>query len=611
MATTGKLTEAEQQAGRDALHAAGEPGASWLARQLEGAPEAVAGWSLEQLRPLLRPQLRHPSDSASPPGAALHRRLLRAYRSGDVPPGAHHALGRLLGLLDAPGAADHAARPPRPAGDEHRLESLRLSAAELALGLQTRAEVAEVAHALLCHVPRADDLAVLLTEMVRRAGAAASPVLHELLLRHDTPEPLRPTVRALAGQLRAGGPPERPRSEPCLEPTVARWGFTIESSGGQLHRLAVGDAKGGPRLRVLVVTAAGNGRGALPAALSVEYHPALSRRQLSRLRMRLAGRGGRAEVAALTELRRALLSDIRDLWHRTVTLPVGYYLGRDLLGIRDEHCTLGDVVRPLEVAAELIPGQDPRELARQLIASGRVDRAVEVLQRTLLSCPFDDELHGLLGLALVERGEHERALAALTRAVELKPDHALHHWNRAAVARRQRRAGRAYLALRSYLQRIDGHRHIPGSSVASVDPRPSNSGCAQGEPALGWMHGHPEADADLDSGARRKRARGFVRDYERLVRREFAGARAVHVALGEELFAHAFVELAAGKLTMAAQSFQTVIARVPTHYPSWGNLGAVYLCQGRRNDAEQCLQRALALNPTYETALRALHELRR
>jgi tetratricopeptide (TPR) repeat protein len=74
------------------------------------------------------------------------------------------------------------------------------------------------------------------------------------------------------------------------------------------------------------------------------------------------------------------------------------------------------------------------------------------------------------------------------------------------------------------------------------------------------------------------------------------------VLRGEELFARAYAALSEGRHAEAATGFEDVLALVPRHYPSWGNLGAAYLALERVTEARRCLERALELNPEYAIA---------
>jgi len=60
--------------------------------------------------------------------------------------------------------------------------------------------------------------------------------------------------------------------------------------------------------------------------------------------------------------------------------------------------------------------------ARDLVGSGQVEAALGALEEAVKVDPFSAEAHWLLGKALRVRGEAFRAMTALERAVELRPD---------------------------------------------------------------------------------------------------------------------------------------------------------------------------------------------
>ena len=85
------------------------------------------------------------------------------------------------------------------------------------------------------------------------------------------------------------------------------------------------------------------------------------------------------------------------------------------------------------------------------------------------------------------------------------------------------------------------------------------------------------ADDAEGAAERRDEAKSFVRAYERMLRGSHPGVPLRDVLRGEELFARAYAALSEGRHAEAAQGFENVLALVPRHYPSWGNLGAAYL----------------------------------
>jgi tetratricopeptide (TPR) repeat protein len=164
---------------------------------------------------------------------------------------------------------------------------------------------------------------------------------------------------------------------------------------------------------------------------------------------------------------------------------------------------------------------------------------------------------------LLELKETDPAIDQLSQAVRLDPEQALHRWNLASAAKQADRMGGCYLALRDYLQLVD------------------------------------DAEGAND---RRAEARSFVRAYERMLRGSHPGVPLRDVLRGEELFARAYAALSEGRHLEAAHGFENVLALVPRHYPSWGNLGAAYLALEKTEEAQRCLERALELNPDYAIA---------
>jgi tetratricopeptide (TPR) repeat protein len=70
-----------------------------------------------------------------------------------------------------------------------------------------------------------------------------------------------------------------------------------------------------------------------------------------------------------------------------------------------------------------------------------------------------------------------------------------------------------------------------------------------------------------------------------------------------KLFDEAYVRLANQDFETAAEMFNRVLSENPTHVQSFGNLALAYAGLGRRADAMECFDRALALDPKYEPAI--------
>src|SRR6185436_14163009 len=113
------------------------------------------------------------------------------------------------------------------------------------------------------------------------------------------------------------------------------------------------------------------------------------------------------------------------------------------------------------------------------------------------------------------------------------------------------------------------------------------------------------------SPARRRAALRYRRLYERMIAREHPAVRAIDMARAEEVFDRACNALDNGRAIDAVRGFEAVLALVPSHHPSWSNLGAAYAQLDRRGDARRCLERALQYRPGYDVAERNLRALDR
>lgn len=205
----------------------------------------------------------------------------------------------------------------------------------------------------------------------------------------------------------------------------------------------------------------------------------------------------------------------------------------------------------------------PLERGLACLEKGRPGAARRHLERFVARHPDHAEGRSALGICLLELDALDDATDHLTEAVRLEPHQPLHRWNLASAAKQANRMGGCYLALRDYLA----------------------------------LH-----DESAESEARQLEAKSFLRAYERTLRGSHSGMALSDVLRGEEQFARAYAALAEGQYADAAVGFENVLALVPRHYPSWGNLGAAYLALDRIAEAQRCFERALELNPDYAVA---------
>jgi tetratricopeptide (TPR) repeat protein len=124
---------------------------------------------------------------------------------------------------------------------------------------------------------------------------------------------------------------------------------------------------------------------------------------------------------------------------RAGQLTSSYYLGRDLLDLRDAHVVPALVERA------------PAPLARalDLLATGELAAARALLEQ----CPPDatGDVDGALGACLLALDQHAAAVAPLERAIACEPAWPLHHWNLAAALHRLGDARGCLQALRRFV----------------------------------------------------------------------------------------------------------------------------------------------------------------
>ncbi|MDB4964393.1 MAG: Tetratricopeptide 2 repeat protein [Myxococcales bacterium] len=229
----------------------------------------------------------------------------------------------------------------------------------------------------------------------------------------------------------------------------------------------------------------------------------------------------------------------------------------------DTLAALDELYREATATAADRAALEALERGLEYLEAGRPRAARRRLERFVTRQPDSAEGRSALGVCLLELDDVDGAIDHLAEAIRLEPTQPLHRWNLASAAKQADRMGGCYLALRDYLSLGD------------------------------------ESDGYVE---RRTEAKSFVRAYERMLRSSHPGVPLRDVLRGEELFARAYAALSEGKNLEAANGFENVLALVPRHYPSWGNLGAAYLALDRTAEAKRCLERALELNPEYTVA---------
>jgi tetratricopeptide (TPR) repeat protein len=335
----------------------------------------------------------------------------------------------LLAELDADLPAEAELHDP----DSARRRSMR----ELADCLGSPADIARAADHLLEQLPFSDILD-LFDDLVEGEPASALALSDELLVRDELDETSRHELRqrrAAASQVSSRGP-HRPRRAPSPRIRFAR------QPDGRRILLACARQPGSrpARRRLLCLLVAADGM-----LLDGHYGEDLTGAGIERQFVDpLAEQGFEFGTTTIDAARGFAIQAARMAIQAGRGLPRAFYLGRDLIGLRDEHLDGTARARDEVDLASLL------ERAIELLAAGEPAQARPLLERYVAQVPADAEGHAQLGLCQLGLGDPDDALHHLGRATWLDPDHPIYHWNTAAAAHTARRRGACYLALLAY-----------------------------------------------------------------------------------------------------------------------------------------------------------------
>jgi hypothetical protein len=414
---------------RAALRLAGRLGGTALPlchRHLAGEDERRASWAHALLAHIAR-------------DAGLRARIVgqlgELLRSGRAPDG---AVMRAIALL-----AELGAEPPGDATLADPEAARRRSSHDLALCLGTPAEVARAGDHLLDHM-EGGQLLDLFDDLIDTEPGAALVLLDELLVRDELDEELRHELRqrrAVARQLAPVAAPLRSRRRSRATP-VCRAGYCED---GRRILLAADRQPGSRPPRVRVFCALLGPGGPDGVLLDGHYGEDLTDDAIEREFVAPLEREGFVFAPMAADMARSILIQAaRVAVQAGRALPRPFYLGRHMLGLRDEHLD-GTARDPagVDLAALL-------DRAIVLVAAGEPGQALPLLERYIGEAPDDAEGHAQLGLCRLGLGDAGAAFTHLGRATELAPDEPLHHWNRAAAAHRAGLPGACYLELEAY-----------------------------------------------------------------------------------------------------------------------------------------------------------------
>lgn len=480
--------------------------------------------------------------------AALHKLARDESHSS---PARLRALG-LLADLDQPipvGLALH--RSP---------EDIQRSLGDMSALIATPAGIAQAGDTLARRLP-AHEMLALLDAMSVRAPTEALPLIAELLLRNDLEEPARRELRRLRAELISqhpdwGIPRMLPLETAVASSTAVATATVGRHASGKRALIAWRvDGRSRPRrYRVLLLHIDADGM-----LIEGDYRDAMPVGGAEReMLVPLRRCGYQLDTVGRADAAQICLRAAQSTHQLGRLLPRAFYLGRDMLGIYDQH------------VAFLVRGDDlPTVLDRAytLAQAGQNERARPLFELVVKQAPERPAGHIGLAMCLLTLGDEGGAVQHLRRASHLQPENPNAHWNLGAIAHRQNRRGSCYLALVDYLECVGDDDGAPG-----------------------------------DSQARRALAERFIGEYERIAGVEFPDAEPGHVAEAEELVIQSWRCVREGQQERALDALRHVLTSVPEHYPALTCLGVAQTQLGHLTEARAVLTRALALRPGYPIA---------
>jgi tetratricopeptide (TPR) repeat protein len=360
--------------------------------------------------------------------------LLSDLQTGTLPESCRFAVAELLGYLDEP--------VPWPEFVSAE-DSAQHSLCDLASCIDSPAELARAADTLLADLP-VSEVVEFVEDFACQEPGIALLLIDELLVRDSLGERTRASLRQLAAsaalESRSISLPTMP-----LKAASSRPGLRLakHASGRSALIAYASSAAHGPR-RYRALSLLVDASGVLQDCEYLEQVPHSMVESL--LLQPLAEAGYELSPVAPGALKQHAIAATQFRLRSGKAIPRGYYLGRDLMGLQDEHL-------PTRSASAKQKTDDAALLARgtELLSRGRAKIARDLLLLYTKGHPEDSEALATLGSCLVRTGETKAARDYLDRAAKLAPEVGRYHWNRAALAHQEGRIGECFLALQDYL----------------------------------------------------------------------------------------------------------------------------------------------------------------
>jgi hypothetical protein len=416
-------------------------------------PERIARRLGATAVPLLGRELRHPSghrrDAAREVLAMLattdaRARIVNELRGVTTDASGDEAKVCALGLLSELG--EHgAARFSDPTAMQRR------SALALAAQIDGPADVASAADMMVRKLDTHDMLQIL-EVLVEAAPAAAHELATELAMRLDLDEDQRERIAAFAGAA-----PARTGSRKLARPTHVS---VLVDAAARIVVVASRKVSGERRCRRWAVLIGAS--GCIDDCLH-EDDGRIEDGDGAPLIANLCADGYRVASCELDHARTLVVAAVRRTTRSGRPLTSAYYLGRDLLDLRDAHAVHAAPRAPTSILAR----------ALELLADGDPGAARALLDQAGAHEPAS-EVAAAIAACLLAQGELAAALAPLERAIAADPTWPLHHWNLATALHRLGDARGCHRAL---------HRFIATSAAPTGlygDPdQPGRVACAE------------------------------------------------------------------------------------------------------------------------------------
>ena len=425
-----------------ALRAAATRSIEHLAKGLDSLAVPLLVRTLRDGVPVAREAARHALVLLAT-RLSVRPRVLDALRALITEPSSDDVKVCALGLLAELGA-------PETAKFSDPVAIQRRSALALAAQLETPSDIANAADMM---VRKLDDRDVLqmLEVLTGVAPAAAHRLAGELALRLDVDREQRAKVEAIiraAPRLLASLPPARLTRPTHVAVLVDR---TSAPPRGAARPGQAGTCEAAGRIVVVATRKQAGERtwrrwavligeaGCIEDCLHEDTAPEGALDPTATLIAKLCADGYRVASSDIEHARTLVTTAARRTTRSDVTLGSSYYLGRDLLDLRDAH-----VVAPSLEAPAL-------SKAVELLAAGELADARALFERCPPEIAITTDWAGGYGACLLAQGDHAAAIAPLERASTAEPTWPLHHWNLAAALHKLGDARACQAALRRFL----------------------------------------------------------------------------------------------------------------------------------------------------------------